>query len=196
MWVIVCPNFCPAATCLCHIATVAVHGSAAGVFLVAHRAVCHAGQHRGCGREQEHDSDDAGQALHNAFSITVRCDRDVFSKQMKRVVGWDVAYVEKRVSPLRALRFGRNDDFFGTTGYFVASVATFLDDGLLRCFSDDLFGMASYFVFFTGDFLGTAGYFVCSVTRWISPTMPEGMGWTLSRSCIWKRSPYFSMRGL
>src|SRR5215469_5967253 len=45
-------------------------------------------------------------------------------------------------------------------------------------------------------FFGGNRHLVSSVTRWMVPRMPEEMGWTLSRSCIWKRSPYFSMRGL
>ena len=34
------------------------------------------------------------------------------------------------------------------------------------------------------------------VTRWMEPRMPEEVGTTLLRSCIWKRSPYLAISGL
>jgi hypothetical protein len=42
--VVVGPDLCPAATRLRHLSAVAVHGTAAGILLAAHRAFRHTGQ--------------------------------------------------------------------------------------------------------------------------------------------------------
>lgn len=70
--VLVCPKLRPAATHLRHLAAITVHGTAAGGFLMAHRATRHTGQNRRCREKQEQECDDAGEALHPISSISLR----------------------------------------------------------------------------------------------------------------------------
>jgi hypothetical protein len=69
--VLVRPNLCPAATRLRHLSAVAVHGAAAGALLMAHRSTGNARHDGGSRGEQKQERDDAGQALHTAFSISL-----------------------------------------------------------------------------------------------------------------------------
>ena len=53
-----------AAAHLDHVAAVALHGFAAGTLFARHRNLGHAGQQRRCGREQDEDREEGGEASH------------------------------------------------------------------------------------------------------------------------------------
>lgn len=66
---LVSPNLGPAAAHLLHAPAFVVHGVAAGALFLAHRMICHAGQQRRRGQEQDEDCENTGQTAHAFLSI-------------------------------------------------------------------------------------------------------------------------------
>ena len=66
---LVTPNLRSATPHLLHAVAFAVHGAAAGALFLAHHAICHAGQQRRCGQEQDENREDTGQTAHAVISI-------------------------------------------------------------------------------------------------------------------------------
>ena len=61
----ICTNFGSAATGLCHLAAVAMHGPAASPLFVRHGYVCDTGEDRRCRYEQQQYRDEAEQTAHH-----------------------------------------------------------------------------------------------------------------------------------